>query len=258
MLSAFRSLRGVGPSLGSAGVAGTLQDPTARLLDTRGRTLDLNDDWMQNPDKDAIIATGLAPTDPRESALIDTLGQRIYTMVEQGSHRGVGICLPEIYDRLEGSLQLSAVGIRGSVLTGDNVMINGFILRSSGSVSVLLRVLGPTLANAGLSDVLNDPTLELHDNSGTLIASNDNWRDTQESEIIATGLAPSDDRESAIAVTLPPGAYTSVVRGFNATTGLGFLQIYSLAFPVRELNPAPKLRRSRLTPPTTGHQATRP
>lgn len=109
----------------------------------------------------------------------------------------------------------------------------------------MIRVLGPTLANAGLSDVLNDPTLELHDQSGILIATNDNWRDTQESEIIATGLAPSDDRESALSVTLSPGAYTTVVRGINATTGLAFFQVYSLAFPARELNPAPPLRRRR-------------
>lgn len=102
-------MRGLGPSL--SGVPNTLQNPTTRLLDARGRTLDLNDDWMDNPDKDAIIEIGLAPGDPRESAMIDTLGRGIYTMVEQGNHRGEGVAVPEIYDLSDGGLQFSAAGI---------------------------------------------------------------------------------------------------------------------------------------------------
>jgi len=235
-------MRGLGPSLANFGVPGALKDPTVFLFDARGRTLDANNDWMDNPDKDEIIATGLAPTDDRESAIVDTLRPGLYTFVEQGVHRTQGVAIPEIYDLLNGDLQLSAVGTRAFVSTGDNVLLGGFILTGSAPVSLLIRALGPSLANAGLSRVLADPQLELYDASGQLIFSNDNWRDTQEAEIIATGLAPTDDRESALVVTLNPGLYTNVLTGVSATTGIGFLQIYSLELPIRELNPAPIIR----------------
>ena len=238
-------MRAIGPSLGSVGIPDFLRNPTALLLDRRGRAVDRNDDWMDNPDKDAIIATGLAPNDPRESALLETLAPGLYTLVVQGLHQGTGVALPEVYDLGDGSLQFSALGVRGPVLTADQVMISGFILIGSKPASFLIRALGPSLADSGLTGVLPDPKLELHDSSGQLIVSNDNWRDTQEDEIIATGLAPSDDLESAMLVRLNPGAYTLVFSGVANSTGLGFLQIYSLEFPVRELNPAPIIRRSR-------------
>ena len=235
-------MRGIGPSLANFGVPGALKDPTVFLFDARGHTLDANNDWMDNPDKDEIIASGLPPTDPHESAIIDTLRPGLYTFVEQGVHRTQGVAIPEIYDLLNGDLQLSAVGTRAFVSTGDNVLLGGFILTGSAPVSLLIRALGPSLANAGLSRVLANPQLELHDATGQLIFSDDNWRDTQEAEIIATGLAPTDDRESALVVTLNPGAYTNVLTGVGATTGIGFLQIYSLELPIRELNPAPMIR----------------
>ena len=106
-------LRGIGPSLSSVGVQDPLQDPTTILLNAPGRTLDANDDWMDNPDKDAIIAAGLAPTNDLESAMIDTLRVGTYTFVEQGTHRGQGVALAEIFDLLDGGLQLSALGTRG-------------------------------------------------------------------------------------------------------------------------------------------------
>ena len=135
-----------------------------------------------------------------------------------------------------------AVGTRGLVSTEDNVMISGFIIADSSPISLLIRALGPSLADAGLHRVLPDPLLELHDGDGNLIFSNDNWRDTQEAEIEATGLAPTNDLESAIVVDLFPGKYAAVFSGVGGTTGLGFLQIYSLDLPIRELNPAPIIR----------------
>ena len=235
-------MRGLGPSLSGAGVPDALKDPTVFLFDARGRTLDANNDWMDNPDKDQIIASGLAPTDPHESAIIDTLAPGLYTFVEQGVRRTQGVALPEVFDLFDGGLQLSAAGTRGFVSTGDNVMIGGFILTGSESVSLLIRGLGPSLASAGVSRVLTDPYLELYNTNGELIFLDDNWRDTQEQEIIATGLPPTDDRESAMVVTLIPGAYTAVLSGINSTTGIGFLQIYSLELPIRELNPAPIIK----------------
>ncbi len=232
--------RGIGPSL--PGVADPLEDPTTSLLNAPGRILDANNDWMDNPDKDQIIAVGLAPTNDRESAMIDSLRVGTYTFVEQGTHRGQGVALAEVYDLLDGGLQLSAVGTRGFVSTGDNVMLSGFI--TTGTTSLLIRALGPSLADAGLHRVLPDPELELRDQNGILIDENTDWIDSpNKAEIEATGLAPSDDLESAMLVTLAPGAYTVVFSGTGGTTGLGFAQIYSLDLPIRELNPAPVIRR---------------
>ncbi len=91
-----------------------------------------------------------------------------------------------------------------------------------------VRAIGPSLMSSGVTDALLDPTLELHDQNGTLLASDDDWRDRQESAIQASGLAPSDDRESAIATSLGPGNYTAVVRGKNNTTGVALVEVYRI------------------------------
>ncbi|HEY1581800.1 MAG TPA: hypothetical protein VGF73_01730 [Chthoniobacterales bacterium] len=188
--------------------------------------------------------TTLAPLNNLESAIIDHLKAGLYTSVVEGTAQGQGIALGELYD-LGGSLQLSALGTRAFVGTGDDVLISGVIVSGSQSASLLLRALGPSLTAAGLHGALADPTLELFDGNGDLILSNDNWKDTQQSEIEATGLAPSDDRESAAVVTLSPGVYTSVVTGVGGATGLSFVQWYSLGAPTRSLDPAPLLRLAR-------------
>jgi sugar lactone lactonase YvrE len=125
--------------------------------------------------------------------------------------------------------QLLNISARLKVLTGDNVLIGGFIITGSDNKQVLLRALGSTLGQFGVSGVLADPTLELHDGTGAVIASNDNWRDTQQAEIAATGKAPPNDRESAILRGLAPGSYTVVVRGKNATTGVALVEAYDLS-----------------------------
>jgi hypothetical protein len=145
-----------------------------------------------------------------------------------------------MYD-LEGDLQLSAVGTRGFVGTADHALISGVIISGSVPLPVVVRAYGPSLTDAGLHGALVDPTLELFNSNGQVILANDNWKDTQQSEVEATGLAPADDLESAAVVTLRPGAYTSVVAGVGGGKGLGFLQWYSLDAPIRELNPAPPL-----------------
>jgi hypothetical protein len=238
-------LRALGPSLRN-GIPDALRNPTLTLLDAQGNILGFNDNWVDSPDKDAIIATGLAPGDNRESAIVHTLSPGIYTSVVRDKRNRSGTTVTEVYDlqSFESSIYFSAVGTRGDILTGDNVLISGDILIGTGPIPVLVRALGPSLAAAGVSRVLADPTLELHDGNGILIASNDNWIDSpQKDAIIATGLAPDDNQESALIVTLPPGAYTAVVFGVSSTTGIGFLQTYSLANPGPELDPAPIIRR---------------
>ena len=96
------------------------------------------------------------------------------------------------------------------------------------ALKVVVRALGPTLSNFGVANALADPTLELRDTNGNLIQSNDNWRSTQQAEIIATGLAPPNDAESAIVATLAPSNYTMIVRGVNSTTGVALVEVYRL------------------------------
>lgn len=126
--------------------------------------------------------------------------------------------------------KLRNLSARGLVRTGDEVLIGGFIVGGSALAnnSVVLRAIGPSLSKAGVTNVLADPVLELHNASGVTIASNDNWQDTQKDQITATGLAPSDQNESAIYATLPAGNYTAVVSGAGATTGVALVEVYSV------------------------------
>ena len=123
--------------------------------------------------------------------------------------------------------KLANISTRGLVQTGDNVLIGGSIVLGQNPLRVIVRAIGPSLP---LSGALGDPTLSLHDGNGTLLVSNDNWRDdpAQESEIIATGIPPSNDLESAIVQNLAPGSYTAIVRGVNSTTGIAVVEAYGL------------------------------
>jgi hypothetical protein len=114
------------------------------------------------------------------------------------------------------------------VQTGDNIGIGGFIITGTAPKRVIVRAIGPSLSNFGVPDPLSDPTLELHGPAGFAVISNDNWRDTQEAEIKATGIPPVNDFESAIVATLNQGAYTGIVRGKNNTSGVALIEIYDL------------------------------
>jgi sugar lactone lactonase YvrE len=126
--------------------------------------------------------------------------------------------------------KLRNISARGVVQAGDNVLIAGLIVGGNALANnpVVLRAIGPSLSDSGIANPLLDPTLELHNSSGAIIASNDNWQDTHEAQIMASGLAPNDTHESAIVATLPAGAYTAVVRGANDTTGTALVEVYSL------------------------------
>ena len=126
--------------------------------------------------------------------------------------------------------QLGNLSTRGFVDIGNNVMIGGFILGPDDALdaNVLVRAIGPSLVDFGVTDALADPVLELHDANGTLLVSNDNWRSDQETEIEATGLQPTNDLESVILRTLPPGGYTAVVAGSGGSTGVALVEVYRL------------------------------
>jgi uncharacterized repeat protein (TIGR03803 family) len=125
--------------------------------------------------------------------------------------------------------QLRNISTRGKVLTGDNVLIAGFIIIGSGQEEILMRAMGPSLTKLHVPGALQDPVLELYDHTGALIAVNDNWNDTQQVVIKATNLAPADARESAIFRPLSPGAYTAIMKGRNNITGVGLVEVYDLS-----------------------------
>ena len=136
--------------------------------------------------------------------------------------------LVEVYDfDATSTAALANIATRGFVNTGDNVMIGGFIIGGAEPAKVLVRAIGPSLTNFGLQGALQATTLELHDSNGSVI-SNDGWRSTQESEIIATTIPPTSDNEAAILATLVPGNYTAIVRGKNDTTGIAVVEAYNL------------------------------
>jgi hypothetical protein len=218
-------IRGIGPSLANFGVPGTLSDPLLELHKPDG-TVTTNDNWQQGDTSQ--IPNGFAPSDPRESVIVATLAPGNYSAVLKGAHGETGVGLAEVYDLDSTSAaQLANISTRGFVNTGDNVMIGGFIVGGAEPAKVLVRAIGPSLAAFGVQGALPATTLELHDANGAVI-SNEGWRNTQEADINATTIPPSNDNEAAILATLVPGNYTAIVRGKNNTTGIGLVEAYNL------------------------------
>ena len=217
-------LRGIGPSLP---VPGALSDPTLELHDSAGNLIVSNDNWMDNANAGKIIATGIAPQNPLDSALLVSFQPNSYTVILQGKAGATGIGLVEVYDLDQGAQsEVANISTRGFIQTGDDVMIAGLILTGTDPATVVLRGIGPSLP---LSNPLTDPFLELHNASGDIIFTNDNWRDTQETEIQATGLAPTNDFESAILISLTAGNYTAIVKGADGGIGNGLVEAYRLS-----------------------------
>ena len=224
-------LRAIASSLNVNGVpvAGRLLDPVLELHGTG--VLVTNDDWRSTQEQEIINST-VPPADDRESAIIATLNPGAYTAVMQGKNGGTGIGLVEIYDLGNPNAvtgQQAVIGnisTRGFVQTGDKVMIGGFII-SGAPTNIIVRAIGPDLTRRGVPGALQDTILELHDANG-VVASNDDWRSTQEQEIIASGVAPRDNREAAIVAHLNPGGYTAIVRGKAGATGVALVEVYKL------------------------------
>jgi T5SS/PEP-CTERM-associated repeat protein len=220
-------LRGIGPSLTAFGVSGALANPTLELRDSDGELIFSNDDWMDSPQKQQIIDSTIPPADDLESAILATLDPGAYTTILRGANDGTGVGLLEVYDLAQdASVNMLNISTRGDVQTGDDVMIAGFI--ATGTTQILTRAIGPSLTEAGLANVLADPTLEVFDANGATLLANDNWKDSQQSEIEATAIPPPSDLESAALMTLEAGAYTIIVRGANETSGIGLVEVYKL------------------------------
>lgn len=220
-------LRCLGPSLAKEGVTGVLADPLLELHDSTGKIIATNDNW-NTVNSDLLNDLSLLPSDTHEAAMVATLPAGSYSVIIRGKGSQSGVALFELYnlDRTQGSLP--NISTRGLVQTNDRVMIGGFIIGGSTPTPVIVRAVGPSLTAQHVQDALADPTLDLFNGDGDLLASNDDWRSNQQAAIIATTLPPSDDKEAAIVATLPPGAYSGIVRGKNNSVGVALFEVYAL------------------------------
>jgi plastocyanin len=239
-------IRAIGPELTHFGITNPLANPTLELHNESGALIASNDNW-QTTIPGGIITTnqvneiqnsGYAPTAASESAIIANLQPGNYTAVVRGVGNTTGVALVEVYDLSPAaSSSLGNISSRAFVQTGENVMIGGFVIQGSGPKRVIIRAVGPELTQYGITDVLANPRLELHNRSGALIGSNDNWQTTILGGVITTnqvnaiqnsGYAPTAASESAIIANLQPGNYTAVVRGVINTTGVALVEVYDL------------------------------
>jgi hypothetical protein len=178
-----------------------------------------------------IIASTHPACERFRVAIVATLDPGPYTVILSGKDGGTGVGLVEAYDldRTSAS-QLANISTRGFVQTDDNVMIGGFIIVGGADAkprTVVLRGIGPSLT--GVTGQLQDPTLELHDMNGALLAANDDWMDGPDMEIVSeVGLAPTSNKQSALVATLAPGNYTAILSGVNNTIGVGLVEAYNI------------------------------
>lgn len=229
-------VRALGPALQYLGInlPDILNDPTLELFDGSGQRIAFNADFTDLPyaERNEIGGRGLAPPHGgvicRDSALIVNLGEGSYTAVVRGTNETTGNCLVEVYNvDTNYTPGLVNISTRGPVGVGDHVMIAGFMIRGDRERRVLVKGIGPSLAAIGVPNTLSDTTIEVFDQEGR-IAENDDWRSQQAAEIISTGLAPGDDRESAVILSLWPGNYTAIVRGKGNASGNALVELYEL------------------------------
>ena len=223
-------VRGTGPSL--TGLTG-IPDPVLEIRNLSGALIASNDNW-RGVQQAAITASGLAPTRDLEAAVIINVPGGNYTATLRDKNNAQGTGVVEVYDiGAESKADLGNIATRGSILTGDDILIGGFILRDDSSLNqpqrILVRGIGPSIPTSAVPNPLQDPTIELHDGQGALLASNDDWQSSPDAAAIQlTTIPPTNPKESAILRTLPPGAYTAVMRGANGGTGIGLVEIYNL------------------------------
>jgi hypothetical protein len=239
-------IRAIGPELTPLGVPDALADPFLELHNSGGALIASNNNWqstiiggiINSSQVSAIQSSGHAPTQPSESAIIATLQPGNYTAIVRGVSNTTGVALVEVDDlSTDAGSVLGNISTRSLVQTGANVMIGGFIIEGTGPKTVIIRAIGPELTPLGVPNALADPALDLHNSSGALIASNNNWQTTviggiisssQVSAIQSSGHVPTEPSESAIIATLQPGNYTAIVRGVNNTTGVALVEVYDL------------------------------
>jgi hypothetical protein len=229
-------VRAIGPSLVPFGIADAVGDPTLEIRDAAGALLASNDDWsttlvggiIAGDQSGEISASGLAPGNVLESAIIAELAPGSYTAIVRGVNDTTGTGVVDAYDLSAASpAKLANIATRGLIQPGDKLMIAGFIIQN-GPVRAVVRAIGPSLVAFGIPNALPNTALQLRDQNGAIVRENDDWKTDQQAELEATGLQPTDDLEAALVHTLPPGQYTAQVRGNPESTGIGVVQVYFL------------------------------
>lgn len=222
-------VRGLGPSLAKAGLSPTLANPTLELHQAEGAatTIASNDDWADAQENE-IAASGLSPDDPREAVVIATLDPGMYTVVIREKNGLGGHGLVEVYDlAAKSNSKLGNISTRGFT-DGANLLIGGIIAAGDGpaNAEIVVRALGPQLRRHGILNALEDPTLEVRNANGGVIAFNDNWFANHEA--IPSQFHPHHDRESAMRLSLPQGNYTALVRAKANSGGVALVEFYDL------------------------------
>ena len=220
-------VRALGPTLSNFGVNGTLADPTIAIVNSSNVVVGSNDNW-RNTQEAQIAASGFAPPNDLESAIIATLPPGSYSAVVTGKNGGIGIGLVDVYQLDASTSIFQNLSTRGFVGTGDNVLIGGLIVGNGEQPVIVVRAIGPTLSSFGITQPLQDPTLEVRDANGGLISFENDWQDNTPTAVKAALLQPQDSRESAVVLSLPAGNYTAIVRGKNGTTGVALVEAYRL------------------------------
>ena len=224
-------------SLASYGIPGALGDSVIELYDVNNNLIASNDDWFTSTDAATISSYHRDPPNSIESALLVTLNPGSYTAIVRSfsstqQPAQSGVALFEVYDLRSSASRLGNVSTRGNVGTGASILIGGVIVGGNTAKPVILRALGPSLAQFGVTGVLADPSLQLRDSNGNLIEANNDWQQSPEAAtIIAHGKAPSNAKESAMAPTLSPGNYTALVTGVGGGTGTALVEVYDESPP---------------------------
>ena len=229
-------VRAIGPTLAAFGVTDALANPTLEIHDSNNAIIATNNDWRTTQvggiimgDQSADIgASGLAPGNDAESAIITNLSPGNYTAIVRGVSNSVGTAVVDAYDLSVASpARLANIATRGLVQPGDQLMIAGFIIQN-GPIRAVVRAIGPSLTAFGVNNALPNTTLQIKDQNGTIVIENDDWQSDQKQELENTGLQPTNNLEAAVVVTLQPGQYTAQVRGKPESTGTGVVQVYFL------------------------------
>lgn len=219
-------VRAIGPSLGTFGVAGALQNPVLELHDGTGAVIATNDNWRTTQEEE-ISATGLAPSNDLEAAIVADIAPGNYTAIVTGAAGGTGVALVEVYDLEAASGKLGNISTRSRIGAGDDVMIGGFIVSGPQTEKNIIRAVGPSLAAAGVSGAITNPLLELYNSNGDLLQTNDDFNSNRDAGVVrGYGLGLVNGFESGIYFEGPSGNFTAIMRGVNGATGIGLIEVY--------------------------------
>ena len=220
-----------GPSLSQFGIANPLANPKLTLVRASDQTIvATNDDWQTAANAADLTASGFAPTNALEAAILADLSPGAYTAIVEGLDNGTGVSVVGVYEVDRPEAPLVNISTRGRVQTGNDVMIGGFVVGGTLPQTLAIVATGPSLAAFGITSPLANPKVTLVRSSDqVIIATNDDWQaGTHAAQLQAAGFAPTDPLEAALLVTLPPGAYTAIVEGVGGTTGVAVVGVYAV------------------------------